>query len=80
MPGFNYWAEEKEANILAGQNGEAKQTPLKLRALKSVPPSVKGQAKKEIYLLAKRAKKKMFVSSCRSGGGKKNVESFIKKP
>lgn len=40
---------------------------LKLRTLKTVSPSVKGQAKKEIYLLAKRIKKKMFVSSCRSG-------------
>lgn len=52
---------------------------LKLRALKTVSPSVKGQAKKEIYLLAKRAKKKMFVSSCRSSE-KIKVESFIKKP
>lgn len=35
MPSFNYWEEEKEAKILAGQNDEAKQTPPEAESLEN---------------------------------------------
>lgn len=57
---------------------EQNRHPWKLGDLKT-SPLVKGQAKKEIYLLSKGAKKKMFVSGC-SSCEKIKVEGFLKKP